>query len=414
MDWRTHTRWPVVSLLCLVASAASGQAPSSALRPNGVGSYPLTFTDATAWFGSQISSGGKVTLIALFFFEGPPGWLMEGTNFKDQIDGDPAVIDMAVGSVPLLEKYWFGSDQIEVQGQRYKRTENNVFLVKVARDAKPVVVALGFHDLNFGSDDLPPVVLLQRDATVWAALSGRLPEPKPKAAAQIMEWDAEGLKLLESDASSDQQEGCELFRKAANSGYAPSEYRLGYCYESGKGAPQSFEIANQWYEKAANQGYDDAEYKLGHSYRTGRGVAINLPVALGWYEKAAEANDQEALHNVGWMYSTGQGVKKDDSEAYKWFLRAAKQRDVSSQLEVATRLRDGDGVAKDIVLSYAWLLVLDAQKDQFQADDWKQVQPQIDQAAGSLSPADRLRAGDQSHVLMGEIAANDMVRYGPH
>ena len=414
MDWRTLTSRIVITLLGLFASVVSGQTPSPGLRPNGVGSYPLTFTDASAWFGSQTNSGDKVTLVALFFFEGPPGWLTEGTNFKDQIDGDPAVIDMTVGSVPLLEKYWFESDQIEVQGQRYKRAENNVFLVKVARDAKPVVVALGFHDLHFGSDDLPPVVLLQRDAVVWTALSGQPANQKPKADAQIVEWDTQGLKLLESDAPSDQQKGCDLFRKAADRGYAPSQYRLGYCCKSGKGAPQSFEIANQWYEKAASQGYDDAEYKLGHSYRTGRGEAINLPVALSWYEKAAEANDQDALHNVGWMYSTGQGVKKDESEAYKWFLRAAKQGDASSQVEVATRLKDGQGIVKDTVLWYSWLLVLEAQKDQFQADDWKPIQVQIDEAAKTLSPADRLRAVDQSHVWMGEIAANDMIHYGPH
>jgi hypothetical protein len=410
-------KWIIVSVLCFVGIALPAQQAQSPIsRVNGVGAYPLSFTDASAWFGSQAGPGEK-TVIALFFFEGPSGWLTEGTNFKYEINGNPAIINMTVGSIPILERYWFDTDEIEVQGERYKRSENNVFLIRFSGDAKPIVKPLGLHDLHFSADDLPPVVLLGRDRTVWATLSGGEANDagsagKPEVAPEILGWDAEGLKLLASDATPDQQKGCELFRQAANRGYAPSQYRLGYCYESGKGAPQSFQTANQWYEKAATQGYVDAEYKLGHSYRTGRGTSIDLPVALGWYMKAADAGDQDALHNVGWMYSTGQGVKKDENEAYKWFLRAAKEGEASSQLEVASRLQDGTGITKDMVLSYSWLLVLEAQKESFQADDWKQIQSRIVEIGGALNPSDRQRAKDQSRIWMGEIAHNDMVRYG--
>ncbi len=352
----------------------------------------------------------------MFFFEGPPGWLTAGTKFKYDINSNPAVIDMAVGSVPLLEKYWSDSNEVEVQGQRYGRLQNNVFIIKVSNNATPVVLPLGLHDLRFDAEDLPPVTLLKRDRAVWTALAGgaveAVPPEKPKAAADVLAWDTQGLQLLTSDSVSNQQKGCELLRQAANAGYALSQYRLGYCYESGKGVPQSFQTANQWYEKAAGQGNVDAEYKLGHSYRTGRGVAINLPVALGWYKKAAEANDQDALHNVGWMYSTGQGTQKDENEAYKWFLRAAEQGEAGSQLEVASRLRQGTGVAKDLVLAYSWLLVLSAQQDHFQPDDWKQIQNQVLEVGGVLTASDKLRAVAQSHIWMGEIAKNDMTRYG--
>src|SRR5208337_1738208 len=99
------------------------------------------------------------------------------------------------------------------------------------------------------------------------------------APPEVLAFDKEGLRLLLTGKQDEEKKGCELFRRAAERGYAPAQYRLGYCFESGEGVEQSFTLANQWYEKAGNQGYVDAQYKLGHSYRTGRSVKIDLPTA---------------------------------------------------------------------------------------------------------------------------------------
>ena len=46
----------------------------------------------------------------------------------------------------------------------------------------------------------------------------------------------------------------ELFRKAADMGYAPAQYNLGYCYKYGDGVPRDLAVSTEWYRKAAEQG----------------------------------------------------------------------------------------------------------------------------------------------------------------
>ena len=46
----------------------------------------------------------------------------------------------------------------------------------------------------------------------------------------------------------------ELFRKAADMGYACAQYNLGYCYKYGDGVPRDLTISAEWYRKAAEQG----------------------------------------------------------------------------------------------------------------------------------------------------------------
>ncbi len=400
------------SLSFVVLSHAKGV---SGVRAIGAGAFPLSFTDASAWFANQANDTSKVVTV-LFYFQGSPGWLRGKTDFKWQVNQNPATIDMTVGTVPIHVKYWQDTDEVEVQGVRFMRSVDNVFLIAQIDSSVPVVRGLGVHDLNFKPDDVPSISLLRRDPDVWASVTGhsRSDHPlakKPTASEEIRTWDAEGLSLLESGQPGQESKGCERFRRAAEKGYAPAQYRLGYCYESGNGVEQSFAMANQWYLKAGEQGYVDAQYKLGHSYRTGRGTPIDLPTALSWYQKAARSGDREALHNVGWMYATGQGTKADQQEAYRWFLDAAKHGEPGAQFEVAKRLNEGEGVQKDMVLAYSWLLVLKAQQSNFPPDDWNQVQTMMMSVGEKLETAAKKRAEEQALVWMGIVAKWDMDGY---
>ena len=46
----------------------------------------------------------------------------------------------------------------------------------------------------------------------------------------------------------------ELFQKAADMGFAPAQYNLGYCYKYGDGVPRDLDKSAEWYRKAAEQG----------------------------------------------------------------------------------------------------------------------------------------------------------------
>jgi hypothetical protein len=147
----------------------------------------------------------------LFFFQGSPGLVSQQTDWKMHPNEKPASIDMTVGKVPVHAKYWPDTDEVEIQGTKYKRSTSNVFLVTGIDGTNPVVKPLGIHDLTFKPDELPPVAMLRRDANVWAAVTGHSPSDHPTnrdpgVSHEIVTLDAEGLRLLNTDQFSIAQE----------------------------------------------------------------------------------------------------------------------------------------------------------------------------------------------------------------
>jgi len=375
----------------------------------------VSFTLASAWLGHQADeSGKKITL--LVYFEGEAGWHNAKTDFSWKVNTSPATITMNVASIPLRVSYSPETQAVSIQGQLFNLSHDNVYLVEHVDSGTPTVRPLGTHNLSFKSDEVPSVVLLRRNATVWAAVAGR-PAAEHHASyhpsdPSLTTLDQQGLQLLLlSHNPESARHGCELLKQAALKGYAPSEYRLGYCYESGAGGEQNFSTANQWYERAAAQGNVDAQYKLAHSYRTGRGVKVDLPGALDWYKKAAGNGDSEAQYNVGMMYATGQGVKQDSPEAYRWYLQAAESGAASAQFEVARRLAAGDGIPKDPIAAFGWLLVLKTQKQSFQPSDWEQVEKEEKSVKALLKTPSTDRATELSRRFMSVVAEQELLAF---
>lgn len=372
----------LAALSLLVAlSAPLGERFVEAARPApvGAGGYPVTPMHAAAWFGEQAGPSSK-TLALIVYFEGTPGWHDQLTNFTWDLSAMPARIDMKVGTVPIHIEYWATTSTIQLLGKKFTADATNVFLVRNVDSASPSVMPLGRHDLRFASRDNPALVLLRRAARVRNALIGEgdggRPQRRPQAgvSAEIIALDARGLELMYENNREDDRQACEHFRQAAERGYAASQYRLGYCYESGRGVTQDHAKANEWYLKAAGQGYVHAQYKLGHSFRVGRGAPVDLAKALSWYTKAAEQGDAEAQYNVALLYASGQGTAPDIKNALLWYRKAADQDMAAAQYELAIRYRDGNGTPRDLVESYKWLLVLRSHRRNLPAADWQAVE----------------------------------------
>ena len=97
------------------------------------------------------------------------------------------------------------------------------------------------------------------------------------------------------------EKSVELFREAAEAGYAASENDLGNCYRLGNGIEQSYDDAFHWYAKAAEQGYCPALHNMGLCYENGYGVEQSKEEAVKWYKLAAEQGDdysREALERI--------------------------------------------------------------------------------------------------------------------
>ncbi|KAF9121651.1 hypothetical protein BGX30_002445 [Mortierella sp. GBA39] len=120
----------------------------------------------------------------------------------------------------------------------------------------------------------------------------------------------------------------ELFTQAAGYGYAPSQFKLGHCYEYGLlTCPVDPRRSIAWYTRAAEQ--VDAESELGLSgwYLTGsEGVLKQSDTeAYLWARKAADKGLARAEYAVGYYSEVGIGVKQDLEEARRWYLRSAAQ-----------------------------------------------------------------------------------------
>jgi TPR repeat protein len=73
----------------------------------------------------------------------------------------------------------------------------------------------------------------------------------------------------------------------AERGNARAQAKLGYMYSIGRGVPQNYIEAAEWYRLAAEQGNGSAQFALGLLYSNGRGVRLDLVQAHMWLNLSA-------------------------------------------------------------------------------------------------------------------------------
>lgn len=145
--------------------------------------------------------------------------------------------------------------------------------------------------------------------------------------------------------------------KTANQEDGKAEYELGEKYFEGKGVPQDYAEAAEWYQKAAEIGNPNAQYKLGRMYQGygGEGIHTDIKKAFKWYHIAAKQGLAEAQDYLGLMYYNGIGVSQDYyTEAAKWFRKAAEQGNVNSQFYLGAIYGYGQGVPQDYTEAAEW------------------------------------------------------------
>ncbi|KAI8597040.1 HCP-like protein [Dissophora ornata] len=120
----------------------------------------------------------------------------------------------------------------------------------------------------------------------------------------------------------------ELFTQAAGYSYAPSQFKLGHCYEYGTlTCPVDPRRSIAWYTRAAEQGDPESELGLSGWYLTGaEGVLKQSDTeAYLWARKAADKGLARGEYAVGYYSEVGIGVKQDLEESRRWYLRSAAQ-----------------------------------------------------------------------------------------
>lgn len=149
-----------------------------------------------------------------------------------------------------------------------------------------------------------------------------------------------------------------LYARAAKSGIAEAEYRLGRCYLEGAGVPASADEAALWLERAAEHRHAEARALLaglclrGYSPRDDRLFPSGPPrgpdfaTAAKWARAAAEAGDPLAALNYGVFLAGGIGLDRDEQQAVAWLRRAADALPAARYL-YGRMLAEGRGVGAD-------------------------------------------------------------------
>jgi TPR repeat protein len=128
----------------------------------------------------------------------------------------------------------------------------------------------------------------------------------------------------------------KLLHNAARLGYAPSQFKLGECYECGYFCPEDEAQSIYWYTLAAQQDYAEACLALSGWYLTGS-LKTNMLMqsdqeAYLWARKSAKLAKYmqlktlaaKAYYTLGVYSENGIGVPKSIDMANKWFKKAAQ------------------------------------------------------------------------------------------
>ncbi len=133
-------------------------------------------------------------------------------------------------------------------------------------------------------------------------------------------------------------------RAAADLGHKKAQYRLGRCYDKGRGVEENNQEAFRWYAKSAAQGYAKAEYHLGRCYHKGKGTEKDMEKAVFYYAKAVKQDNAEAQLALGKCYLKGKGVAVDKKKARSLVSKAVHNPKGGDELlkELRQEAADGD------------------------------------------------------------------------
>lgn len=128
-----------------------------------------------------------------------------------------------------------------------------------------------------------------------------------------------------AQATSNNRVSISELTRAAETGNADAQFKLGVVYHFGKGAEKNYDKALHWYRKAARQGHGAAANNLGNMYNKGLGVIRDRKEAVHWFRKAARQGHRAGQYNLGQMYQRGLGVQRDREEAIYWYRKSSAQ-----------------------------------------------------------------------------------------
>ena len=140
-------------------------------------------------------------------------------------------------------------------------------------------------------------------------------------------------------------------KAAAQKGHPKAQYRLGLCYEKGRGVNVDLARAFQLYSQSAKAEYAKGQYRLGLCYKEGRGVEKDRKKAVALFAKAARQENADAQYQLGKSYFKGKGIAADKVKAKTWLKRAVNNPKDGDKIraKIKKKAAEGDEDAKAIL-----------------------------------------------------------------
>lgn len=176
-------------------------------------------------------------------------------------------------------------------------------------------------------------------------------------------------------------------RAAAAKGDPAAEFEVAVRFAEGRGVPQNFPAAAEWFERAAMQGLAPAQFRLGSLYEKGMGRKKDLDAARRLYVAAAQAGNAKAMHNLAVLYAEGIDGKPDYQIAANWFRKAAGHGVTDSQYNLGILYARGIGVEADLAEAYKWFALAAREGDRESAKKRDDLRPRLDQATAAAAHA---------------------------
>ena len=108
------------------------------------------------------------------------------------------------------------------------------------------------------------------------------------------------------------EEAFEVFNELASRGHLESQYRVGVCYDRGRGVKKNYEFDLKWYKKAAEKGnHIDAQINLANIFYEQQKYAE----AIKYFKLASNSGDYLAKENLARIYLFGHGNFSSFQEA---------------------------------------------------------------------------------------------------
>ncbi|CAZ86645.1 unnamed protein product [Tuber melanosporum] len=186
-----------------------------------------------------------------------------------------------------------------------------------------------------------------RDAINWLKRAAdQADENNPHALHQLgLIYECESHDNIIPDASYSR----ELFMKAAELNYPPSQFRIGCAFEYGTmGCPIDPRLSIFWYSRAAAQNEEESALALSGWYLTGADGVIKQSdtEAYLWARKAAEKGLGNAEYALGYYTEVGIGVVANLDEAKKWYYKAANRNHEKARQRLNELKKGGAAVQK--------------------------------------------------------------------